>query len=140
MPGDLLFGMIGTVGNPVVIEAGQDQIATKNVGLLRIGGDFCRGRFLRDWLESASIERQLGEVMSGSTQRFIGLSTLRSLFTLEPDANEMVHIVSASHLISLRIDTEHASLKDLEALKNGLMDDLLTGRVRVTPLLDNPEP
>lgn len=34
-----------------------------------------------------------------------------------------------------RIDIETATLHKLEQLKSGLMDDLLTGRVRVTPLL-----
>jgi len=137
-PGDLLFGMIGTVGNPVIIEAGQDQIATKNVGLLRVGGDFGRGRFLREWLESTSVEKQLNEAMSGSTQRFIGLGTLRSLLVLEPDTNEMELIVSAAQLAAARIRTEFSTLSKLRVLKQGLMDDLLTGRVRVTPLLAAP--
>ena len=135
-PGDLLFGMIGTIGSPVIIERGQDQIATKNVGLLRVGGDFRRGRFLRDWLESASIERQLSEAMSGSTQRFIGLGTLRSLLVVEPEVDEIGRVVEAAQLSAARIDSEARCLSKLEITKRGLMDDLLTGRVRVTPLLN----
>jgi type I restriction enzyme, S subunit len=34
-----------------------------------------------------------------------------------------------------RIDSEQASLDKLRSQKVGLMNDLLTGRVRVTPLL-----
>ena len=38
-----------------------------------------------------------------------------------------------------RVDAEKTQLEKLAAQKTGLMDDLLTGRVRVTPLLDTSE-
>lgn len=133
--GDILFGMIGTVGNPVVIGEGQDQIATKNIGLLRIGGNTDRSRYLCDWLKSSCVERQLNEVMSGSTQKFIGLGTLRALLVLEPAATELVAISSQLLSAAEQISSEMVALDKLRSLKGGLMDDLLTGRVRVTPLL-----
>ena len=34
------------------------------------------------------------------------------------------------------LEREHAAIELLTELKSGLMDDLLTGRVRVPPLLD----
>lgn len=41
--------------------------------------------------------------------------------------------------ISKRIDLEIDLSAKMQAKKSGLMDDLLTGRVRVTPLLDETE-
>lgn len=38
--------------------------------------------------------------------------------------------------ISNKIDLEVDTLAKMQAEKSGLMDDLLTGRVRVTPLLE----
>ena len=42
--------------------------------------------------------------------------------------------------ISKRIDLEVDTFEKLQAEKSGLMDDLLTGRVRVTPLLEDAAP
>jgi len=40
----------------------------------------------------------------------------------------------------LRSKNEEQGLAKLRLLKSGLMEDLLTGRVRVTPLLDSNAP
>lgn len=48
---------------------------------------------------------------------------------------EQTEIARRMASISARIRQEDASVTKMRALKSGLMDDLLTGRVRVTPLL-----
>ncbi|KPA12465.1 type I restriction modification DNA specificity domain protein [Candidatus Magnetomorum sp. HK-1] len=37
---DIIFGMIGTIGNPVVITEKNLNFAVKNVGIFRFGGDY----------------------------------------------------------------------------------------------------
>jgi type I restriction enzyme S subunit len=48
---------------------------------------------------------------------------------------EQTEIAARMDATSARIRQEEASATKMRALKSGLMDDLLTGRVRVTPLL-----
>lgn len=52
-----------------------------------------------------------------------------------PCLAEQVAIVTRIHTIAQSIDFESTGLSKLRVLKNGLMEDLLTSRMRVTDLL-----
>lgn len=54
-----------------------------------------------------------------------------------PPRREQKFIAGTLDSTDERLATEAASLAKLQLLKQGLMEDLLTGRVRVTPLLDS---
>jgi N-6 DNA Methylase len=61
--------------------------------------------------------------------------TICSIPTAIPPIAEQRAILKVCRAHEYRIGHEMAGLEKLRALKSGLMDDLLTGRVRVTPLL-----
>lgn len=61
--------------------------------------------------------------------------TLRALRFPAPPVEEQIEIEARMRAIDLRIDAESAVLRKLRLAKSALLDDLLTGRVRVTPLL-----
>ncbi|MOA25448.1 hypothetical protein D3C78_1461730 [compost metagenome] len=50
---------------------------------------------------------------------------------------EQIAILKVKAAIDQRVDSELLALAKLQEQKSGLMDDLLTGRVRVTPLLES---
>ncbi len=52
-----------------------------------------------------------------------------------PSMEEQVRIVKRADALDLRIESESQALRVMKQTKLGLMDDLLTGRVRVTSLL-----
>lgn len=52
-----------------------------------------------------------------------------------PKVDEQSRMVAEILTAKQRLETEESQLQKLRLLKSGLMDDLLTGRVRVTPLL-----
>lgn len=52
-----------------------------------------------------------------------------------PELDEQQKIVAAVRSSERQAESEELQLSSLRELKSGLMDDLLTGRVRVTPLL-----
>lgn len=66
--------------------------------------------------------------------------TLRSTRLPVPPRKEQLLMEERLREISKRIDLEGALLAKCHAEKSGLMDDLLTGRVRVTPLLEAAAP
>lgn len=70
-----------------------------------------------------------------SAQKNINLQDLRPLKIPFPGRSERHLIAEAYESIAQRIARETHSLTKLSSQKTGLMDDLLTGRVRVTPLL-----
>ena len=65
----------------------------------------------------------------------VNKSSFASMRIPVPPVIEQVEIAVRVSAFSSRIAQEAASLAKLCELKSGLMDDLLTGRVRVTPLL-----
>jgi len=67
-----------------------------------------------------------------SAQKNINLQDLRPLPIVFPCSAEQDGIAAVYDAYSARVDQEVAQLNKLRALKQGLMDDLLTGRVRVT--------
>lgn len=74
-----------------------------------------------------------------STQTSIAHLTKEKLETLPvavPPSAEQELIISVVNAHKNRKSAEESKLHQLEKLKSGLMDDLLTGRVRVAPLLE----
>ena len=66
--------------------------------------------------------------------------TMNSLILPWPPLAEQQAISEMAKYTSRRFDAEAAGLAKLRLLKQGLMEDLLTGRVRVTPLLAESTP
>ncbi len=75
--GDLLFAMIGTIGNPVVVKV-QPNFAIKNVALFK-GNSAYDMTFLSYFLRSPKIKEKFEKEAKGTTQRFLGLGYLRTL-------------------------------------------------------------
>jgi type I restriction enzyme, S subunit len=74
--GDLLFGMIGTIGNPVVVGEHQ-PFAIKNVALVKSNQDYDL-EFLRYYYLTPSVKSAIELSTKGTTQKFVGLGNLRN--------------------------------------------------------------
>ena len=74
--GDLLFAMIGTIGNPVVVKE-EPLFAIKNVALFK-GNPKYDMNFLSYYLRSPRIKEKFDRQAKGTTQRFLGLGYLRT--------------------------------------------------------------
>lgn len=76
-----------------------------------------------------------------SAQKNINLQDLRPLLLAVPSRSEQDAIATRYDAIQARLEAEQITVDKLRQQKSGLMDDLLTGRVRVTPLLESmPQP
>ena len=75
---DILFAMIGTIGNPVVIKT-KPNYAIKNVGLFKISNSVLNPNYLKYWLDSNKYYKIIKEkkLIRGTTQLFISLGGLR---------------------------------------------------------------
>ena len=76
--GDVLYSMIGTIGNPVVVEDDR-EFSIKNVALFKMGGSVVLPEFLKYLLLSNIVEHQLNRLTRGGNQKFVSLKILRSL-------------------------------------------------------------
>lgn len=71
-----------------------------------------------------------------SAQKNINLQDLRLLPIAFPSTDEQSAILERYEAVDAQLCAEAITVNNLRKRKSGLMDDLLTGRVRVTPPLE----
>jgi type I restriction enzyme S subunit len=97
--------------------------------------------FLQYVLQSAAARRQIEAHASGTSSSMVKISgrTVSNLFLAMPPRDEQKAICVHAAASAARIATESEKIALLRSVKAGLMDDLLTGRVRVSSLLTTTE-
>ena len=89
--GDILFAMIGSIGNPVLVNTDR-EFSIKNVALFKYySRDLSDPNYLRIFLENAATELKLQA--SGGVQSFVSLGKLRSWPMPLPPLGEQCRIV-----------------------------------------------
>ncbi|WP_201289309.1 restriction endonuclease subunit S [Pelistega ratti] len=87
--GDILLGLIGTIGNPVLVR--QDGFAIKNVGLIKNSGSV-QNKFLLQLLKNPLFMQYIQQKNTGNTQKFLGLAVLRNYSFFCPTIEEQQKI------------------------------------------------
>jgi type I restriction enzyme S subunit len=83
-----------------------------------------------------SLQKAFNRMATGGNIPGISRAQILELLVATPKAiEEMEAIGNRIQSTNARLDSEQLTLEKLRLEKSGLMDDLLTGRVRVTPLL-----
>lgn len=91
--GDILFGMIGTIGNPVIVD--RDDFAIKNVALIKEkSSNSIINRWLLQYLKSPAFNRFIQKENAGGTQKFIALGLIRDMKLKVPELAEQQKIGS----------------------------------------------
>ena len=132
--GDVLFAMIGTIGNPVVIED-EPNYAIKNVALFKVGNNQS-SYFLKYFLDSKQTIDKMMQDAKGTTQKFVGLGYLRSFPILIPPFKDQQTIVR--QLDALRAETNRLEaiyqqkLLNLEELKKSVLQKAFAGELKTS--------
>lgn len=90
--GDVLMAMIGTIGNPVIVET-ESEFAIKNIALFKLN-DNQSSHFLRYYLSSDYVINKMEKDAKGATQKFVGLGYLRSFPISIPSLDIQMRIVN----------------------------------------------
>ncbi len=137
--GDLLFARQGA-------STGRNALATERVDgwlmnyhIIRVALDHsrCAPIYIEAVFNSDSVKRQVDREKGRGTREGINTAQLKALqLKLAPikEQREIAKVLAASTRRDSQIRT---SLAKLRRVKAGLMQDLLTGRVAVTPLLSS---
>ena len=136
---DILFGMIGTIGNPVIVKE-NNLFSIKNVGLFKKNEDLINPRYLYHYLSSWFVEKIMldQELIRGTTQKFVALGGLRMLPIPLPSLKEQEEIIKE---IESRLSvcenieaTIEEALEKAEALGQSILKKAFEGK-----LLSNEE-
>ncbi|MCW7540478.1 restriction endonuclease subunit S [Aquabacterium sp. A7-Y] len=97
-------------------------------------GDQLNNLFLYFYLQRE--KPRFEAIALGSTVKTIGLSFFKSYMVALPSRAEQDQAVTSLMSMERNLSDHLAEVDKLRDFKLGIMDDLLTGRVRVTPLLE----
>lgn len=101
--GDLLFAMIGTIGNPTIVEH-EPNFAIKNVALFKPMDTNNLIELLKYYfLSNTVIDKMISEA-KGATQKFVGLTYLRNFSFPSIPLSEQQRIISKLDNLFEKID------------------------------------
>ena len=129
--GDVLFAMIGTIGNPTLVTVAPN-FAIKNVALFKIPNGQS-GAFLKHYLASGWVISKMMQDAKGTTQKFVGLGYLRDFPINVPPLAKQLEVVAA--LDKLEAETQRLEsiylqkLAALDELKKSLLDQAFSGKL-----------
>lgn len=130
--GDVLLTKDGAnTGNAAMNELHEPFSLLSSVAFIRCDGVNCLGRYVLHYILSPVGQRRVKELMSGLAIRRLTLEKIKAFTLPLPCIEEQRRIVDVVDAHDARIRAEEAELAKLRQVKRGLMDDLLTGKVRV---------
>ncbi len=119
--GDILFGMIGTIGNPVMVNS--NEFAIKNVALIK-QQNLLLNNYLVHFLNSQYIKTSINALLTGNTQKFISLGNLRNIKIPSPNLKEQQKIADCLTSLDDLITAQSQKVDSLKQHKKGLMQQL----------------
>ncbi len=121
--GDILFGMIGTVGNPVIVNT-DFEFSIKNVALLKLANnENLNNRYLLHLVKSDLINRQFKKLKRGGVQSFVALGSIRNLQISLPPLETQKQIAAVlDKADELRQKRKQANAKLDEFLQSVFLD------------------
>ena len=141
-PADLMITIMGTVGRCCLVpdDIGQ-ALSSKHTWTITLDQELYSPYLAMLQINySPWVLNHFASDQQGGTMVAIRSETLRSTLLPVPSRQDQRLMEDRLREVSNKIDLEVDALAKMQAEKSGLMDDLLTGRVRVTPLLEADTP
>ena len=131
-----VFATVEGVGLPTFVSnLPEASVYESNMLRLRIDNQISLPKLVFYWLNSEQIRKYIIASVNASNQTSINQKTLNALPIPVPPKNEQIKLLKILEKNISCLIEEKASYHKQSILKTGLMQDLLTGKVRVTNLL-----
>lgn len=133
-PGDVLVTIRGSTGRVAVVpESLADANITQDTARLSINPERAHRLFVYFALQSRRLQRHIDRHTIGQAVKGINIAEVRKVPLVLPSLAEQGLIVDVLSSNEDQIRRGMKTLSGLVATKAGLLQDLLTGHVRVTP-------
>jgi len=132
-PGDIILSKMGDpVARACIVPPQSDRYLMSSDGI-RLAVDHRRFNtyFVFTSINSPPFRRKAENASTGSTRKRIGLTELRNLELLCPELKEQTAIATILSDLDAEITTLHDRMMKIMQLKQGMMQELLTGRIRL---------
>ena len=119
---DILFAMIGSIGNPVLVRHKETDFSIKNMALFKHVDDFVSMDYVYWFLCFAQVDMK--EYASGGVQSFVSLGYLRNYLIPLPPLAEQHRIVAKIEELMPLVEKYGAAQDALEEWNNALPEKL----------------
>ena len=130
--GDILFGKAASVGMVALIDTDMELNIWSPLALIRVSHRASE-TFVFYALQAMHIHRQIVLLTNSSSQGNIGMSDIGSLAIPLPKHDEQGAIAAVLSDIDAELSALEARRDKTRALKQAMMQELLTGRTRLVP-------
>lgn len=130
--GDIISVRTGYPGTSAVVPDQYDGCNCVDILISTPREEVC-SEYLCSWINSDFGKEQVLRQQGGIAQQHFNVGELRQLLVGLPAVEEQTLITKRLATSSARIELEKAVFQKLQLQKAGLMNDLLTGKVPVTP-------
>jgi type I restriction enzyme, S subunit len=132
--GDIIMPMIGTVGNPALVETDR-PFSIKNVALFKTSESPNDGKYLLYFLRSNVVMEQFDLLSRGGVQGFVSQDVMKNLFAFSNELDEQVQIREYIDSEMLKIDKAvngiSALIEKLQEYRTTLISEVVTGKIDV---------
>ncbi|WP_415346013.1 restriction endonuclease subunit S [Clostridium perfringens] len=125
---DIIMSRVGSYGQVSYLETDEKVCLGQNTVVITT--DFDK-KYIFYALSSNYVKNNIEKVTSGSSQKTLSLANIKDLKLLLPRIEEQNKIVAILSSIDEKIDKYQSKKIRLEEIKKGLMQQLLTGKIRV---------
>ena len=127
--GDIIFGKIGTIGFPKFLPITSFRYAlSANVILIK---PKIAPHFLMSWLKSSWVQKQIDRKLHSTSQAAFGILKMRDLLIPLPPLPEQKAIAQILSDMDAEIEALEQKRDKCKAIKQGMMQELLTGKTRL---------
>ncbi|MBM09757.1 MAG: hypothetical protein CMF35_15770 [Leeuwenhoekiella sp.] len=133
--GDILITLVGTIGRVALIKNySENYTFQRSVGYVRLKDD-CNALYFKYFFQSEYFTKELNRLSNASAQAGVYLGELGKIKCIIPCLKEQKEIAEILGKVDAKLQTQKDKKQAYQQLKKGLMQQLLTGKIRVTNLI-----
>jgi type I restriction enzyme, S subunit len=130
--GDILYTAVGSYGYAAIVDTDSKFCFQRHIALIQLNQELVSPKFIENFLVSDTAKRQADRLVVGNAQLTLTLGELKKFNVPLPPIHEQQTINNSLNPLSECILRLGKKLTQTQSLKKSLMQDLLTGKVRVT--------
>lgn len=127
--GDILMPMIGTIGNPVLVNR-EINFAIKNVALYKFKNSSINNKYFYYLLKSSYVLKQIDNLSRGGTQKFVSLSNIRNFEIPIPPIETQMKIANVLDKAQELIDKRKEQIQKLDKFVQSVFLDMFGDPVK----------
>ena len=129
--GDVLISCSGSVGRCALVPQNFEFAMVRSVAIVKPNRSLIYPEFLKSCIESELVQDQIKQELSQSAQPNLFQANIKRLRVPFPVISEQKKIFTMFESVQNKIILHNHKLSQTQSLKKSLMQDLLTGKVRV---------